>query len=114
MDKHTKTLIISFLFFLMAWPAFAAEPIKIGVSLGLTGKYSEMSNMQMKGFRLWEKEVNERGGILDRKVEVLIRDDRSDPQTAKSIYEQLILKDKVDFVFGPYSSGITEAILPVT
>lgn len=114
MDKFTKTLIISFLLFLIALPASAQEPIKIGVSLGLTGKYSEMSDMQMKGFKLWEKEVNSRGGILGRKVEFIIYDDKSDPQTAKSAYEYLILKDKVDLVFGPYSSGITEAILPVT
>ena len=115
MDKFTKTLIISFLLFFIALPASAQEPlIKIGVSLGLTGKYSEMSNMQMKGFRLWEKEVNGRGGILGRKIKLIIYDDKSDPLTAKSLYEHLILNDKVDLVLGPYSSEITEAVLPVT
>lgn len=115
MYQFTKTLIISFLLFFIALPASAQEPlIKIGVSLGLTGKYSEMSDMQMKGFRLWESDVNKRGGLLGKKVQVIIYDDKSDPHTAKSAYEYLILKDKVDFVFRPYSSGITEAILPVT
>ena len=115
MDKFTKTLIISFLLFFIALPASAQEPfIKIGVSLGLTGKYSEMSNMQMKGFRLWEKEVNGRGGILGRKINLIIYDDKSNPLTAKSLYEHLILNDKVDLVLGPYSSEITEAVLPVT
>jgi len=92
----------------------ASEPIKIGVSLGLTGKYSEMSDMQMKGFKLWEKDVNSRGGLLGRKVQLIIYDDKSEPKDAKSLYEYLILKDRVDLVFGPYSSEITEAILPVT
>jgi len=115
MDKFTKTLIISFLLFFIALPASAQEPlIKIGVSLGLTGKYSEMSNMQMKGFKLWESNVNKRGGLLGKKVQIIIYDDKSDPQAAKSLYEHLILNDKVDLVLGPYSSGITEAILPVT
>ena len=101
--------------FFIALPASAQEPlIRIGVSLGLTGKYSEMSDMQMKGFRLWEKEVNSRGGILGKKVEFIIHDDKSDPQTAKFLYEDLILSNKVDIVFGPYSSEITEAILPIT
>ena len=102
------------LLFFIALPASAQEPIRIGVSLGLTGKYSEMSDMQMKGFRLWEKEVNSRGGILGKKVEFIIHDDKSDPQTAKFLYEDLILSNKVDLVFGPYSSEITEAILPIT
>jgi branched-chain amino acid transport system substrate-binding protein len=103
------------LLFFIALPASAQEPlIKIGVSLGLTGKYSEMSDMQMKGFKLWESNVNKKGGFLGKKVQIIIYDDKSDPQTAKSIYTQLILRDKVDLVFGPYSSGITEAILPVT
>lgn len=107
-------LQIAFLLCLLLKPAETAEPIKIGLTLGLTGKYSEMSDMQMKGFRLWENHVNSRGGILGRKVKLLIYDDKSDPQTAISLYRRLILKDKVDLVFGPYSSEITEAILPIT
>jgi branched-chain amino acid transport system substrate-binding protein len=115
MDKFTKTLIISFLLFFIAFPASAQEPlIKIGVSLGLTGKYSEMSDMQMKGFRLWESDVNKRGGLFGKKVQLIIYDDKSDTQTAKSLYEHLILNDKVDLVFCPYSSEITEAALPIT
>lgn len=107
-------LQIAFLLCLLLRPAETAEPIRIGLTLGLTGKYSEMSDMQMKGFRLWERDVNNRGGILGRNVQVIIYDDKSDPQTAISLYKRLILKDKVDLVFGPYSSEITEAILPIT
>jgi len=68
------------LLFFIALSASAQESlIKIGVSLGLTGKYSEMSDMQMKGFRLWESDVNKRGGLLGKKVRVIIYDDKSDP-----------------------------------
>ncbi|MCL5063180.1 MAG: amino acid ABC transporter substrate-binding protein [Nitrospiraceae bacterium] len=107
-------LLIIFLPCLLLKPANASEPIKIGLTLGLTGKYSEMSDMQMKGFRLWERDVNNKGGILGRKVQVIIYDDNSDSRIAKAFYEHLILRDKVDLVFGPYSSEITEAVLPVT
>ena len=90
------------------------ERIRIGVSLGLTGRYSAMAAMQEKGFRLWESDVNDRGGILGREVELVIYNDNSDPQTAVGHYRKLILKDKVDLLFGPYSSGITVAVLPLT
>lgn len=63
-----KHLLIVLLSAFLAMPVAAAEPVKIGVTLGLTGKYSEMSDMQMKGFRLWERDVNSRGGILGRQV----------------------------------------------
>lgn len=94
--------------------AGAAEPITIGLSLGLSGRYAEMSRMQEKSFTLWEREVNSRGGILGRKIELIIYDNKSDPRTAKSLYEHLIIQDKVDLLFSPYSSELTEAILPVT
>jgi len=89
------------------------EPVRIGVSLSLTGRFSIMGNAQMNGFRLWERHVNERGGILGRKVKIIIYDDKSGSETAKGLYEHMILKDKVDFVFGPYSSPITHAVLPI-
>jgi len=107
-------LLIIFLPCLLLKPANASEPIEIGLTLGLTGKYSEMSNIQMKGFKLWEDHVNSKGGILGRKVRLVIYDDKGDPRIAKALYEHLILRDKVDLVFGPYSSEITEAVLPVT
>ncbi len=104
---------VTFLFcFVM--PSRAEEPVRIGVTLGLTGKYAEMADRQMKGYRLWEREVNNNGGILGRKVTLVIYDDKSDPRTAKDLYEHLITKDKVDILFSPYGSDITEAVLPVT
>ncbi|HAM49714.1 MAG TPA: ABC transporter substrate-binding protein [Nitrospiraceae bacterium] len=110
-----KRVVIPIVLFLATvGSADAAKFIRIGLTLGLTGTYREMSDMQMKGFRLWQKDVNSRDGILGRKLQLLILDDKSDPQTAKSLYEQFITRDKVDLLFAPYSSEITAAILPVT
>jgi branched-chain amino acid transport system substrate-binding protein len=92
----------------------AQQTITIGVSLGLSGKYATMGDMQKKGFSLWQSHVNARGGILGQKVRMVIHDDQSTPGRAKAIYTKMIEKEKVDLVFGPYSSGISEAILPVT
>ncbi len=90
------------------------EPIRIGLTLALTGKFAPMGNAQMNGFKIWEKHINEKGGLLGRKIELIIYDDNSDSETAKKIYEKMIVKEKIDFLFGPYSSPITEAVLPVT
>ena len=75
-----RVAIYLVLFLVAAGSAHAAESIRIGLTLGLTGKYQVMSEMQRKGFRLWEKEVNQRGGILSREVQLLILDDKSDPR----------------------------------
>ncbi len=110
-----RTLFILFVAtVLLPGPVSGDERIRFGVSLGLTGRYSAMSAMQEKGFRLWEKDVNDRGGILGRKVELVIYNDNSDPRTAVGHYKNLILEDKVDLLFGPYSSGVTAAVLPIT
>jgi branched-chain amino acid transport system substrate-binding protein len=92
---------------------YATEPIRIGISLGLTGKYSETSKMQKMAYRLWETEINKKGGLLGRKVVILIMDDESDPNKAKELYRSMILEKKVDLVLGPYSSAILAAIAPI-
>lgn len=98
---------------LLPAPCSAAEPLKIGVSLGLTGRFFEMSDALHKGFELWAQNVNKANGILGRPVQLLVRDDKSDPRLAVSLYREFINKDRVDFLFAPYSSLITEAVLPI-
>ncbi len=105
------------LFFLLLTTASslnAQQTISIGVSLSLAGKYKEMGTMQKKGFSLWEKHVNSKGGILGKKIRVLFHDDQSDSELAKAIYQKMIEEENIDLVFGPYSSGISEVILPIT
>lgn len=101
-------------FFLIACnTASAEEPLRIGLSLGLTGKYAASAEIQQRGYRLWEKDINRRGGILNRKVILTVYDDESDPQKAVEKYKQLIFIDKVDLVFAPFSSQITDAVMPL-
>lgn len=109
-----KYIIPILLIFLLVRPTVASEPVRIGLTLGLTGKYAKLGDMQKKGFKLWENHINEKGGILGRQVEVVIYDDESDPVTARMLYRKLIKKDGVDLLLGPYSSGITEAVAPIT
>lgn len=105
---------LSFSCFAAAASAYAVEPVKIGATLSLSGKYTELGVMNEKAYRLWEHNVNKKGGLAGRPVKLIVVDDKSDPQHAKASYRELITKDKVDLVLGPYSSEITEAVSDVT
>lgn len=106
-------LIIIVFLFCLPDHVNAAPPIKIGLTLGLTGKYSEMSEMQRRGFELWQREINSKNGLMGREVRLILYDDGSDPERARMLYETLIEKDHVDLIFAPYSSEITEAVAPI-
>ncbi len=95
-----------------AW-AHAAEPVRIGLTLSQTGTYAPMGAMQRRGYELWQREVNARGGLLGRPVELVLHDDRSKPEAARALYAELIDAHRVDLVFGPYSSALTEAAAEV-
>ena len=92
----------------------AQQPIRIGATMSMTGAYDTQGIPARNGYLLCQKHVNEKGGILGRKIEFLIYDDTSDTKTAPSLYEKLIAEDKVDAVMGPYGSPLTEAVAPVT
>lgn len=94
--------------------SMAQNPIRIGASMSLTGKYALTGGYGREGYLLCEKHVNEKGGVLGRSIEFMIYDDRSDEKTAIGLYEKLITEDKVDAVIGPYSSPITDAVADVT
>ena len=96
-------------------PAAAAQtPIKIGASMSVTGTYAKPGSYQKEGYDVCIDELNAKGGLLGRKVELVIYDDQSQPATAVKLYEKLITEDKVDAVMGPYSSAVSEAVANVT
>src|SRR5262245_57598142 len=84
----------------------ASDPIVIGVSLPLTGDFSEPGKGIQRGYEAWAKIVNEAGGLLGRKVTLKFLDDQSNADRVVSDYEQLIGKDKVALVFGPFSTRL--------
>ena len=92
----------------------AQGPIRIGASLSLTGTYAKLGRNQHEGYKLCEKDLNAKGGLLGRKIEFVVYDDQSTPATAVRLYEKLITEDKVEGVMGPYSSPVTEASVNVT
>jgi branched-chain amino acid transport system substrate-binding protein len=92
----------------------AQQTIRIGATMSVTGAYDTQGGPARNGYLLCQKHVNENGGVLGRKIEFLIYDDKSDSKAAPALYEKLIVEDKVDAVMGPYGSPLTEAVAPVT
>jgi len=96
----------------------AAEKIVLGAAVSITGKYSTNGKNTKDGYDLAVKRVNERGGVKvgDKtyELEIVYYDDESTPARGAQLAERLIEQDKVKFLLGPYSSGLTKAIAPVT
>jgi branched-chain amino acid transport system substrate-binding protein len=93
--------------------ASAKGELKLGVSLGLLGEHRSPSRMQRMAYEMWADETSAKGGVLGRPVQLIIEDNRSDTALAKRHYESFIA-ERFDHVFGPYSSEITAAIVPIT
>jgi branched-chain amino acid transport system substrate-binding protein len=87
--------------------AAASPPIKIGISLSLTGDFADPGKAAQRGYELWATEINKAGGILGRQVEIKVVNDASSPDQVVTNYQNLITQDKVDIVFGPFSSLLT-------
>jgi branched-chain amino acid transport system substrate-binding protein len=87
--------------------AVNAGAIKIGISLSLSGDFSDPGKFAEQGYKLWAKTVNAKGGILGRQVQLIIQDDASSPTQAATNYQNFITRDHVDLVFGPFSTLLT-------
>jgi branched-chain amino acid transport system substrate-binding protein len=107
----TRLLTVAALFVsLTAAPALAAEPIKIGAILSVTGPASFLGAPEARTLEMLVDEANAKGGINGRKVELIIKDTGSSPEKAVSFAKQLIDEDKVFAIIGPSTSGETMAI----
>jgi branched-chain amino acid transport system substrate-binding protein len=85
----------------------SGTPIKVGISLSLTGAFSTDGQASLRGYRLWAADVNSHGGLLGRPVRLVVLNDNSDPKTVQNNYTTLIVQDHVDLTLGPFSSLLT-------
>jgi branched-chain amino acid transport system substrate-binding protein len=79
-------------------------PLKIGMSLPLTGPVADVSKSGYEGYRLWASQVNASGGLIGRQVTLKVLDDGFQPAQSGSNYTRLITQDKVDLLLGTFSS----------
>ena len=107
-------LAISFAVVLGAMaPARAADPIKVGFSMALTGSVAPNGKQNLLAVEIWRDDVNAKGGLLGRPVELVYYDDQSNPNNVPGIYTKLISVDKVDLLIGPYATNMIAPAMPV-
>src|SRR5215831_13315300 len=96
-----------------AAPAQAADPMKVGVSLALTGGVAVNGKQILMALEFWRDDVNAKGGLLGRPVELVYYDDQSNPSTVPALYSKLITVDKADLLLGPYATNMVAPAMPV-
>ena len=93
--------------------ARAAEPIKVGLSVALTGGVAPIGKQVLTALQIWRDDVNAKGGLLGRPVELVFYDDQSNPANVPQLYTKLIQVDKVDLLIGPYATNMVAPAIPV-
>src|SRR5579863_1886746 len=111
--RVARLLAVGILLGVMARPAAAAEPIKIGFGMGLTGGLAASGKAALLGMKIWEEETNAKGGLLGRPVKLIYYDDQSNPATVPGIFTKLLDVDKVDLVCGDYGTNLLAPAMPV-
>ncbi len=99
----------------LAGPALAqsTEPLKIGFGMALTGPLGANGKSALLAMKIWEEDINAKGGLLGRKVQLINYDDQSNPSTVPGIYQKLLDVDKVDLIIGGYATNVLAPALPV-
>ncbi|WP_431857138.1 ABC transporter substrate-binding protein [Azospirillum sp.] len=112
MVKSMKVAPVVAVALLGSGAAMAQDSIKIGVNEPLTGAVAASGNYVTNGARIAEEVLNAKGGVLGKKIELVIEDNKSNPKEAVSAAEKLIVRDKVPVMMGAWSSTLTLAVMP--
>jgi branched-chain amino acid transport system substrate-binding protein len=98
---------------LLSVSALAQQPVKIGIGISQTGTLGGGGQAALLALRMWVDDVNQKGGLLGRKVELIAYDDQSSAATTPGIYTKLLDVDKVDLLIAPYGTVPTAPIMPL-
>ncbi|HWN53102.1 MAG TPA: amino acid ABC transporter substrate-binding protein [Xanthobacteraceae bacterium] len=93
--------------------AQSGEPIKIGFSMAMTGGLAANGKSALLAQKIWEEDVNAKGGLLGRPVKLIYYDDQSNPSTVPGIYTKLLDVDKVDLIIGAYATAQIAPAMPI-
>ena len=93
-------------------PTQAADAIKVGVGLALSGAGAPAGKMLLAAIEMWRDDINAKGGLLGRQIELISFDDQSNPSNVPGIYTKLITVDKVDLLLGPYATNFVAPAMP--
>jgi branched-chain amino acid transport system substrate-binding protein len=98
---------------LPAGSIWAQDTVKVGIVLPLTGDQAKFGEIEKFSFDMALEEINAKGGINGKKLELVVEDDTGRPEVGRSVVEKLITKDKVVMLGGGYSSSVTYAVAGV-
>src|SRR5439155_11237091 len=93
--------------------ARAADPIKIGLGMALTGGLAANGKPALMAMQMWAEDVNKKGGLLGRQVQLIYYDDQTKPATVPAIYSKLLDVDKVDIVMSGYGTNMIAPAMPI-
>ncbi len=111
--KSTFVFSALVLSLLLVSPAAAADTVKVGIVLPLTGEQAKFGEIEKRSFEMAAEEINAKGGIKGKKIELLFEDDTGKPDVGRSAVEKLISQSKVPVLTGGYSSSVTAAVTAV-
>ena len=94
-------------------PARAADPIRIGFGMAQTGPLAANGKSALLAMEIWRDDINAKGGLLGRPVELVVYDDQSNPSTVPALYTKLIDVDKVDLVVSGYGTNVIAPAMPI-
>ena len=111
--KGLLTVAVLLLAFVLCGGAIAAENVKVGIVLPLTGAQAKFGEIEKRSFEMAAEEINAAGGVKGSKIELLFEDDTGKPDVGRAAVEKLISRDKVTVLTGGYSSAVTQAATAV-
>lgn len=113
MKFSMKKIVVGAALAVSTLAAMAADPIKIGSVLSVTGPAAFLGDPELKTLQLYVEELNKKGGVLGRQLELVHYDDGSDANKANSFTKRLIEDDKVDVIIGGTTTGATMSMVPL-
>jgi branched-chain amino acid transport system substrate-binding protein len=112
-EKTMKRPLAGAVLALGSLAAIAAEPIKIGSILSVTGPAAFLGDPELKTLQLYVEDINKKGGVLGRQLQLVHYDDGSDANKANGFAKRLIDDDKVDLIVGGTTTGSTMSMVPL-
>ena len=97
----------------LALASAQAQEIKIGFSMAMTGGLGPNGKSALLAQKIWEEDINKKGGLLGRPVKLIYYDDQTNPSTVPGIYSKLLDVDKVDLIIGGYATNMLAPAMPL-
>jgi branched-chain amino acid transport system substrate-binding protein len=113
MKKTLKTFLAGTVLALGSLTAMAADPIKVGSVLSVTGPAAFLGDPELKTLQLYVEDINKKGGVLGRQLQLVHYDDGSDANKANGFAKRLLDDDKVDILIGGTTTGSTMSMVPL-